>query len=75
MAFPGFWQILAYGLATMQLRQNPKLKSPTVLVVVDRIDLNSQISATFNNSNVSNVVITDSKMNWNAYCSRTQGRS
>ncbi|HII00833.1 TPA: type I restriction endonuclease subunit R [Methanosarcinaceae archaeon] len=47
--------------AGMQLRQNPELRSPTAIVVVDRIDLNSQISATFNASNIPNTVTTESR--------------
>jgi len=59
--FQGSGKSLLMVYAAMQLRHDPRLRSPTVLVVVDRIDLNSQISATFNASNVPNVVITDSR--------------
>jgi type I restriction enzyme R subunit len=59
--FQGSGKSLLMVYAAMQLRRNPELRSPTVLVVVDRIDLNSQISATFNASNVPNVVMTDSR--------------
>ena len=61
------WQFQGSGksflmvYAAMQLRQEEKLKSPTVIVVVDRVDLNSQITATFNASNVPNMVIADSR--------------
>jgi len=47
--------------AAMQLRQEQKLRSPTVIVVVDRVDLNSQITATFNASNVPNTVVANSR--------------
>jgi len=38
----------------------PELKSPTVLVLVDRTDLDTQISGTFNAADVPNVESTDS---------------
>lgn len=59
--FQGSGKSLLMVYAAIQLRHEPELRSPTVIVVVDRIDLNSQISATFNASNVPNVVITESK--------------
>ncbi|ADE36560.1 type I restriction endonuclease subunit R [Methanohalophilus mahii] len=59
--FQGSGKSLLMVYAAMQLRHNPHLRNPTVVVVVDRIDLNSQISATFNASNVPNVVIADSR--------------
>lgn len=59
--FQGSGKSLLMVYAAIQLRHSPCLKNPTVLVVVDRIDLNSQISGTFNASSVPNVVITDSR--------------
>jgi type I restriction enzyme, R subunit len=59
--FQGSGKSILMVYAAQQLRKEPKLKSPTVLVVVDRIDLNSQIGATFNASNVPNTVIADSR--------------
>lgn len=59
--FQGSGKSFLMVYAAMQLRQEEKLKSPTVIVVVDRVDLNSQISATFNASNVPNTVIADSR--------------
>jgi len=47
--------------AAMQLRQEEQLKSPSVIVVVDRVDLNSQISATFNASDIPNMIIAESR--------------
>jgi len=47
--------------AAMLLRSEPRLKSPTVIVVVDRIDLNSQIGATFNAADIPNTVVADSR--------------
>lgn len=41
--------------AAQKLRNHPELGSPTVLVVVDRIDLDTQITSTFSASDVPNV--------------------
>ena len=59
--FQGSGKSLLMVYAAMQLRKASELKSPTVLVIVDRVDLDSQISATFNASEVPNVVKTDSR--------------
>lgn len=59
--FQGSGKSLLMVYAATQLRKAPELKSPTILVIVDRVDLNSQISATFNASEVPNVVTTDSR--------------
>lgn len=59
--FQGSGKSILMIYAAQQLRQEPKLKSPTVLVVVDRIDLNSQIGATFNAAEVPNTVIADTR--------------
>src|SRR3989338_9063621 len=59
--FQGSGKSFLMVYAAMQLRQEEKLKSPTVIVIVDRVDLNSQITATFNASNIPNLVIADSR--------------
>lgn len=59
--FQGSGKSFLMVYAAMQLRQEEKLKSPSVIVIVDRVDLNSQISATFNASNVPNTIIADSR--------------
>lgn len=59
--FQGSGKSLLMVYAAMQLRKAPELKSPTIIVIVDRVDLDSQISATFNASDVPNVVTTDSR--------------
>ena len=46
--------------AAQKLRRETKLKSPTVLVLVDRTDLDTQISGTFNAADIANVETTDS---------------
>jgi type I restriction enzyme R subunit len=42
--------------AAQKLRLHPRLFNPTVIIVVDRIDLDAQITATFNASDVPNMV-------------------
>ena len=45
----------------LKLRATAGLTNPTVLIVVDRIDLDTQITGTFNASDVPNLVSTDSR--------------
>jgi type I restriction enzyme R subunit len=59
--FQGSGKSILMVYAAQQLRKEPALKSPTVLVVVDRIDLNSQIGATFYAADVPNTVIADTR--------------
>jgi len=59
--FQGSGKSLLMVYAAMLLRRAPELKSPTVIIVVDRIDLNSQIGGTFNAANVPNTVVADSR--------------
>lgn len=47
--------------AAQKLRLHPALRNPTVLVVVDRIDLDTQVTATFNAADVPNTVTTESR--------------
>jgi type I restriction enzyme R subunit len=46
--------------AAQKMRRSRKLKSPTVLVVIDRQDLDSQMSGTFSVTEIPNVVQADS---------------
>ena len=46
--------------AANKLRRDPELKSPTVLILVDRVDLDTQITGTFNAADVPNLVATES---------------
>src|SRR3989338_4416659 len=59
--FQGSGKSLLMVYAAQLLRKEPRLKSPTVIVVVDRIDLNSQISGTFSASQVPNTIVVDSR--------------
>src|SRR5690554_555126 len=58
--FQGSGKSLLMVFAAQKLRRNPELKSPTVVVLVDRTDLDTQISGTFNAADIANVVTTDS---------------
>ena len=58
--FQGSGKSLLIVFAAQKLRTHPRLGSPTVLIVVDRIDLDTQITATFNAADVPNLVSTDS---------------
>ena len=57
--FQGSGKSLLMLFAARKLRLHPALKNPTVLVVVDRVDLDSQIAGTFYAADMANVVRTD----------------
>ena len=57
--FQGSGKSFLMVFAAQKLRREPKLKSPTVIVLVDRIDLDTQISGTFNAADVANVQTTE----------------
>jgi len=57
--FQGSGKSLLMVFAAQKLRKTPKLKSPTVLVLVDRTDLDTQISGTFNAADIANVETTE----------------
>ena len=59
--FQGSGKSLLMLFAARKLRLYPTLKNPTVLVVVDRIDLDTQISGTFYAADIANLVRTDSR--------------
>ena len=59
--FQGSGKSLLMVFAAQKLRHLPELKSPTVLIIIDRIDLDTQITATFNACDVPNLVATDSR--------------
>lgn len=65
--FQGSGKSLLMVFAAQKLRMHERLKNPTVIVVVDRIDLNTQISATFNASDVPNMIGADSVEDLNKY--------
>jgi len=59
--FQGSGKSLLMVFAAQKLRRSQELKSPTVLVVVDRVDLDTQITGTFNATEIPNVVSTDKR--------------
>lgn len=58
--FQGSGKSLLMVFAAQKLRKTQALKSPTVIIVVDRIDLDTQISGTFSAADVPNLVNADS---------------
>ncbi|WP_026951121.1 type I restriction endonuclease subunit R [Algoriphagus mannitolivorans] len=58
--FQGSGKSLLMVFVAQKLRRLPELKSPTVIVLVDRTDLDTQISGTFNAADIPNVEPTDS---------------
>jgi len=58
--FQGSGKSLLMVFAAQQLRRHRELKSPTVIILVDRVDLDTQITGTFNSADVSNMVAIDS---------------
>ena len=54
--FQGSGKSLLMVFAAQKLRRAANLRSPTVLIVVDRIDLDTQITATFNACDVPNLL-------------------
>ncbi|MCC2598425.1 type I restriction endonuclease subunit R [Sphingobacterium sp. FBM7-1] len=58
--FQGSGKSFLMVYAAQKLRNTTELKSPTVLILVDRTDLDTQISGTFNAADIANVVTTES---------------
>jgi type I restriction enzyme R subunit len=54
--FQGSGKSLLMVFAAQKLRMHQKLGNPTVMIVVDRIDLDTQITATFNAADVPNMI-------------------
>jgi type I restriction enzyme R subunit len=54
--FQGSGKSLLMVFAAQKLRLHPDLESPAVLIIVDRVDLDTQITATFNAADVPNIV-------------------
>src|SRR5262245_31261121 len=59
--FQGSGKSLLMLFAARKLRLHSALKNPTVMIVVDRIDLDSQISSTFYAADTPNLVKADSR--------------
>jgi len=54
--FQGSGKSLLMVFAAQKLRMHGKLGNPTVIIVVDRIDLDTQITATFNAADIPNMI-------------------
>ena len=54
--FQGSGKSLLMVFASQKLRMHRKLGNPTVMIVVDRIDLDTQITATFNAADTPNMI-------------------
>lgn len=59
--FQGSGKSLLMVFTALKLRAMAGLSNPTVLIVVDRIDLDTQITGTFNAADVPNLVSTESR--------------
>jgi len=59
--FQGSGKSLLMVFAAQKLRMLPELKNPTVVIVDDRIDLETQITATFNASDIPGLASASSK--------------
>ena len=59
--FQGSGKSLLMLFASRKLRLHPALKNPTVMILVDRIDLDSQISGTFYANDAANLVKAESR--------------
>ena len=54
--FQGSGKSLLMVFAAQKMRMHRKLGNPTVMIVVDRIDLDTQITATFNAADIPNMI-------------------
>ena len=68
--FQGSGKSLLMVFAANKLRLHPELGNPTVLIVVDRIDLDTQITGTFNASDVKNLVAAETRSELQEYLTR-----
>lgn len=59
--FQGSGKSLLMVFAAQKLRLHPRLKNPTVLIVVDRVDLDTQITGTFTGADVPNLEKAESR--------------
>lgn len=59
--FQGSGKSLLMVFAAQKMRLHSALRNPTVLIIVDRLDLDAQISATFHASDIPNLVKAESR--------------
>lgn len=65
--FQGSGKSLLMVFAAQKLRMMPELKNPTVVIVDDRVDLETQITGTFNASDIPNLASASSKEELEAF--------
>ncbi len=68
--FQGSGKSLLMLFASQKLRKQPELGNPTVLIVIDRTDLDSQITSSFASADISNFVTTNSIKELNSLLER-----
>jgi len=73
--FQGSGKSLLMVFAAQKMRLQAALHNPTVLIIVDRVDLDTQISATFHATDIPNLVKPNRAMNLKPCCDRTPARS
>lgn len=54
--FQGSGKSLLMVFAAQKMRMHAKLQNPTVMIVVDRVDLDTQITSTFNAADIPNMI-------------------
>jgi len=59
--FQGSGKSLLMVFAAQKMRLHPALRNPTVLIIIDRVDLDTQISATFHASDIPNLIKAESR--------------
>ena len=72
--FQGSGKSLLMVFTAQELRLRQELANPTILIVVDRIDLDTQITATYNMADVPNMIGAASGRNWRICSAPTCGR-
>jgi type I restriction enzyme R subunit len=60
--FQGSGKSLLMVFAAQKLRLQPALRNPTVIIVVDRVDLDAQISATFHATDIPNLAPAETRL-------------
>ena len=68
--FQGSGKSLLMVFAAQKLRMTPELKNPTVVIVDDRIDLETQITGTFNAADIPNMAALRTKSENASGCRR-----
>ena len=70
--FQGSGKTLLMVFAAQKLRMQPELKQPTVIIVDDRVDLDTQMSSVFNSADIPNLQKATSKEDLAKFLARDQ---